>query len=82
MCSMQLVIDNPRRASLLQHLIALAAVHGIRTQQGYQDLVNITIFCNFELLQAIYSGTFIWYLFTFKGFAIKMAERHLLRATR
>lgn len=42
-CSMftaQLVIESPHRASLLQHLIALAAVHGIRTMTGYQDLVR------------------------------------------
>ena len=42
MFSAQLVMESPRRASLIQHLIALAAVHGIRTMDGYQDLVSIT----------------------------------------
>ena len=40
MFSTQLVVENPRRASLIQHLIALAAVHGIRTLEGYEDLVS------------------------------------------
>lgn len=38
MFSMQLEVQNPSRASLLQHVVALAAVHGIRTMEGYQDL--------------------------------------------
>jgi len=45
MFTAQLVIENTRRASLLQHLIALAAVHGIRTMNGYEDLV-----CNQSLI--------------------------------
>ena len=59
MFSMQLSIENPRRASLLQHLIALAAVHGIRTLDGLEDLVRCQLL-SLSLINYYHERTPLW----------------------
>lgn len=59
MFTTQMVIENPRRASLVQHLIALAAVHGIRTLDGYEDLVSTLSHAMENLKDQSYTAPFV-----------------------